>query len=183
MDGFVEKFTQRFTTAQDMITANGEAEATQVEQLQTEVRTLLDTLDTKMGELSAASEQTLDTGKLETHIHKENVRVYRNVQAPVTDELSKQTESLKEELGSQTESLKEEFNSQTELLSAMMETLNEQQKSQGEAISTMAVRMNEMEASVKRTVKRKAVLPLQIIILILLLGDLAINVLLTLGLL
>lgn len=170
MDGFAEKFTQRFTSAQDIINANGQAEATQVENLQAEVRTLLDTLEEKMGELGNITPQAPDTGKLENHIHKENVRVYRNVQASVTDELAKQTESLKEE-----------FENQTELFSAMMETLNEQQKSQGEAIASMAVRMNEMETSVKRTVRRKAVLPLQIIILIVVLGELALNILLTLG--
>ncbi len=36
--------------------------------------------------------------QLEDFVHKENVRVYRNVQAVVTDETSKQTESLQESI-------------------------------------------------------------------------------------
>lgn len=183
MDGFVEKFSQRFSSAQEQINANGEAEATQVEKLQSEVRNLLDTLDEKMGEMGNAGEQSLDTGKLESHIHKENVRVYRNVQAAVTDELEKRTGELKDELETRSSELKDEFEKQTELISAMLETLNEQQKSQGEALSNMAMKVNDMENSVKKAGKGKAVLPLQIIIMILLLGDIAFNVLMMLGIL
>jgi len=157
MDGFAEKFKQKIATAQEIITANGQAEATETQKLQEEVRALIDTFDEKMGDLKVASDST-DTEKLENHIHKENVRVYRNVQASVNDELAKQTESIEADL-----------NTQTETIMARIEELSS--------------RIDNMETSVKNGIKKKAVLPLQIIILILVLGDLAFNVLVTFGIL
>lgn len=205
MDGFTDRLSQHFASPQDMINANGQAEATESARLQAEVRGLLNTLEVKLGELKASEAPAADlegysaqiTGvgdKLESHIHKENVRVYRNVQASVADELSKQTEQLKSEFAEITDKLGEDFSSkndiiiqelseQTDLLTAMMETLNEQQKGQGEAISGMAVKMNNMEKEVKSAVKNRALLAVQIIMFILVLGDLAINILLTLGIL
>lgn len=203
MDGFTDRLSQHFSTPQDVINANGQAEATESARLQAEVRGLIDTLEVKLGELKASDESAAEReeysaqisgveDKLENHIHKENVRVYRNVQAAVTDELAKQTEQLKSEFSEITDRMEENFASkndiiigelsqQTELLSAMMETLNEQQKGQGEAISGMAVKMNHMESEVKSAVKNRALLAIQIIMLILVLGDLAMNVLITLG--
>ena len=67
------------------------------------------------------------------------------------------------------------------MLSAMLETLNEQQKSQGQAVSGMAAQLNAMEESVNKKIRNRALLPIQLIMLILILGELAINVLLTLG--
>ena len=203
MDGFTDRLSQHFATPQDVINANGQAEATESARLQAEVRGLINTLEVKLGELKASEAPAADMeeyaaqlsgvgDKLESHIHKENVRVYRNVQASVNDELAKQTEELKREFAEITEKLGSDLTSksdiiigelseQTELLAAMMETLNEQQKSQGEAISGMAVKMNHMETEVKNAVKSRALLAIQIIMLILVLGDLAINILLTLG--
>jgi len=195
MDGFTDRLSQHFSSPQEMIAANGQAEATQVEQLQAEVKALIVTLNDKISQLSTAeapsaaatedyAAQITGVGdKLESHIHKENVKVYRNVQASVTDELGKQTEALSDEMTRQNQAVLEKLTNQTEMLAAMMETLNEQQKSQGESLSNMAGAVVEMQNTVKKKIRSKAVLPLQIIMLLLVLADLAINVLLTLGLL
>ena len=143
--------------------------------------------------------------KLESHIHKENVRVYRNVQASLTDEVGRINEGIDIKLGGQIGLINEkidlqseimdqsiaennrilldELNARTEMLTAMMNALNEQQKAQGQAISDMATKLNETKESVERAVKSRALLAIQVVMLILVIGDLAINVLLTLGLL
>lgn len=169
MDGFSDKLSQHFSSPQEIITANGQAEATQVEQLQNEVRSLMSTLDAKIGELQAVELQNNDqnkaaedyaaqissvSSKLESHIHKENVRVYRNVQASVAEELEKQTECFK----------------------GMIERLDNQQHDIREAISNMATVIEDMNDTSIKAAKGKAVLPIQIIILIIALGDLAFNV-------
>ena len=162
MDGFKDNLSQHFTSPQEIITANGQAEATQAEALQAEVRNLISTLDTKLNELKDISAQSAnqataneeysaqlnDVGdKLESHIHKENVRVYRNVQASMTDELTKQTETLKEEFANQIKGINDKIDAMS--------------KKQG----------------------GKAILPLQIIALLVVIGDLAINILRMLGML
>ena len=75
----------------------------------------------------------------------------------------------------------DELKNKTDMLSAMLETLNEQQKSQGQAVSGMAAQLNSMEEAVNKKIRNRALLPIQLIMLIILLGELAINVLLTLG--
>lgn len=49
-----------------------------------------------MREIVSATQKSVDDGqrRLEDHVHKENVRVYRNVQAAVSDEISQQTREL-----------------------------------------------------------------------------------------
>ncbi len=70
---------------------------------------MLDTMKTRLDEAHEAKQEEADctdlAGTLETvkeqladHVHKENVKVYRNVQAVVVEECAKQTESYKEEL-------------------------------------------------------------------------------------
>ncbi len=194
MDGFSDRLSQHFASSHDMINANAQAEATEVEKLQNEVRSLvaaLGEMQEKLGEvgtgtaevdISGISEQLSGMSeKLETHVHKENVRVYRNVQAALSDELGKQAEQVNEQLSSNNQLIFEELKNKTDMLSAMLETLNEQQKSQGQAVSGMAAQLNEMEESVKKSIRNRALLPIQIIMLVILLGELAINVMLTLG--
>ena len=197
MDGFSDKLSQHFASSQDMINANTQAEMAQTEKLQNEVKSLIGTisgLEEKINniniqpgtaaevDLGGVTEQlTGATDKLETHIHKENVRVYRNVQASLVDELNKQTEHVDETLTGNNQKILDELKNNTDILGAMLGVLNDQQKSQGQAISGMAAQMNAMEDSVKKSVRNRALLPLQIIMLIIVLGELAINVLLTLG--
>lgn len=195
MDGFSDRLSQHFTSSHDMINANSQAEATEVEKLQNEVRRLVSVLgdmQDKLGEVGTGATAEVDISgiseqlngvseKLESHIHKENVRVYRNVQAALTDELGKQAEQVNEQLSSNNQLIFEELKNKTDMLSAMLETLNEQQKSQGQAVSGMAAQLNEMEESVKKSIRNRALLPIQIIMLVILLGELAINVMLTLG--
>lgn len=79
-------------------------------------------------------------GRSEDFFHKESVKVYRNVQASMTEELGKQTEAL---------------GKQTEALAMQMEALSALQKESGK--------------------KQKAVLPLTVFMLLLLLADIAIH--------
>ena len=195
MDGFKDSLSQRFASPQDMINANSQAEATEADKLQSEVRLLVSSIDEmskkldNVGEISAAnvdiSGVTDQLGsvsdKLENHIHKENVRVYRNVQAALNESLTKQSETIGEQLGENNQLIFEELKAKTEMLSAMLETLNEQQKSQGQAVSGMASQLNAMEEAVNKKIRNRALLPIQLIMLVILLGELAINVLLTLG--
>lgn len=195
MDGFSDKLSQHFASSHDMINANSQAEATEIEKLQNDVRRLvvsLEDMKDKFGEVGAAAPAEVDisgltdqlggiSDKLETHIHKENVRVYRNVQAALTDELGKQAEQVNEQISTNNQLIFEELKNKTDMLSAMLETLNEQQKSQGQAVSGMAAQLNEMEESVKKSIRNRALLPIQIVMLVVLLGELAINVMLTLG--
>ena len=195
MDGFKDRLSQRFASPQEMITANSQAEATEAEKFQSEVRALIASIDEMSRKLDKVSEGgggpvdisgvTEQLGnvsdKLETHIHKENVRVYRNVQAALTDSLGKQSEAIDEKITTNNQQIFDELKNKTDMLSAMLETLNEQQKSQGQAVSGMAAQLNAMEESVNKKIRNRALLPIQLIMLIILLGELAINVLLTLG--
>ena len=194
MDGFKDRLSQRFASPQEMITANSQAEATEAEKFQSEVRALIASIDDMSRKLDKVSEGggpvdisgvTEQLGsvseKLETHIHKENVRVYRNVQAALTDSLGKQSEAIDEKITTNNQQIFNELKNKTDMLSAMLETLNEQQKSQGQAVSGMAAQLNAMEESVNKKIRNRALLPIQLIMLIILLGELAINVLLTLG--
>lgn len=217
MDGFKDRFTQHIATPEEIINANSQAEATQAEELKEQVEGLMDSLNTKLETMqtpevdSTATLEAIDEKlkeieeKLESHIHKENVRVYRNVQASLADEIGRINETIDMTLGGQVNSIGErldmqvdqvdqivndnnrmlldEMSSRMEMLSAMMNALNEQQKGQGQAISDMATRLNETKEGVEKAVKSRALLAIQIVMLILVIGDLAINVLLTLGLL
>ncbi|MCR5595341.1 MAG: hypothetical protein K6G12_05810 [Lachnospiraceae bacterium] len=199
MDGFSDRLSQHFSSSQEMINANSQAEATEAEKLKSEVNRLMTTLqelETKMSSMGQGGAAEVDISgisdqlgglseKLENHIHKENVRVYRNVQASLVDELGKQSEQVNEKLGEQLSSnnkqILDELTEKTDMLSAMLETLNEQQKSQGQAVSGMASQLNNMEESVKKSIRNRALLPLQIIMFVIVLGELVINIMLTLG--
>jgi len=199
MDGFSDRLSQHFSSSQEMINANSQAEATEAEKLKSEVNRLMTTLqelETKMSSMGQGGAAEVDISgisdqlgglseKLESHIHKENVRVYRNVQASLVDELGKQSEQVNEKLGEQLSSnnkqILDELTEKTDMLSAMLETLNEQQKSQGQAVSGMASQLNNMEESVKKSIRNRALLPLQIIMFVIVLGELVINIMLTLG--
>lgn len=79
-------------------------------------------------------------GRSEDFFHKESVKVYRNVQASMSEEFGKQTEAL---------------GKQTEALTMQMEALSAAQKESGK--------------------KQKAILPLTVFMLLLLLADIAIH--------
>ncbi len=211
MDGFKDRFAQHLATPEEIITANQQAEVTQVEQFQEEVRGLITSLDEKIEAMKqAASTPEAETASaaataeavqekiaeikddLENHIHKENVRVYRNVQAALGEELTKHSDRIHGELEAQSMRLDEglaginqnllgELSQRMDMLSAMMETLNEQQKGQGMTLTEMAVQLNDTQKGLTKTIKSRSLLAIQIVMLILVLGDLAINVLLTLG--
>lgn len=119
---------------------------TQRETLIGEIRTQQETfageiknqLEAFLPELKKQVEEA--SGQTEDFFHKESVKVYRNVQAAMVEELGKQTEGL---------------NKQTEELGGQMESLTALQKESGKG--------------------QKAVLPLTIVILLLLLADIAIH--------
>lgn len=184
MDGFTDSLSQRFKTPQDMINANSQADAEEMKNLQEQVEKYegvldkinetVDTLDKKIDEIKPAEAPVIDTeeyttklsgveGKLQEHIHKENVRVYRNVQASVVDELSKQTEELSEKIN--------KLDVKLDKIEETLNSLAQGQTSNKEFLTDEAAKAG----------KGKAVLPLQIIAFIVLLADVAFNVLRYLG--
>ena len=192
MDGFTDTLSQRFASSQEMINANAQAEAEEMQNLQQQVsryegvleriNETVDTLEKKIGEIQAAdtTEQkdaaeeytaklTGVEGKLQEHIHKENVRVYRNVQASVADELSKQTKALVQNI----ERLEERLTGIETGLAGLEARIEEQNKSNTSVLETME----------KHIVKGKARLSLQIIIMLLVCADIAFAVLRFLGIL
>lgn len=116
MDTFIDKLAQKFT-AQEIIKANAAAEAAElqrtretakhcesyikenklaVEDAKEAVAMLEQTVNTGMERLSVDNVQLENT--ITDFVHKENVKVYRNVQAAMVDELAKQTEELSSKL-------------------------------------------------------------------------------------
>lgn len=135
MDTFIDKIAQRIT-AQEMIRANAEADAAQLQkarsqvaqyeqlllelkaagrinaesarQIQTALAETIAKLDTtermdaltqacmdKIGEIQSQQQDPAPLfEELTEHVHKENVKVYRNVQAVVVDETAKLGEQL-----------------------------------------------------------------------------------------
>ena len=127
MDSFMDKIAQKFSS-QDVIRANSEAEAKELEaakekiaeyeNILSEIRRLnLKSVETNeiTNQLVQSSVEKLEEYRIqgvgkdytediesikssikdqEDYIHKENVRVYRNVQASIVDELKLQTEAL-----------------------------------------------------------------------------------------
>lgn len=119
MDTFMDKLAQKFT-AQEMIKANSAAEAAELQRTREQVKKYNDCLqemkqvndDTKVALVQI--QETLEAGmdqfknaeiplesisnEIMDFVHKENVKVYRNVQAVVVDELKKQNEELSTKL-------------------------------------------------------------------------------------
>ena len=119
MDTFMDKLAQKFT-AQEMIKANSAAEAAELQRTREQVKKYNDCLqemkqvndDTKAALVQI--QETLEAGmdqfknaeipleglsnEIMDFVHKENVKVYRNVQAVVVDELNKQNEVLSTKL-------------------------------------------------------------------------------------
>lgn len=119
MDTFMDKLAQKFT-AQEMIKANSAAEAAELQRTREQVKKYNDCLqemkqvndDTKAAlvqiqeTLAAGMDQFKNaeiplegiSNEIMDFVHKENVKVYRNVQAVVVDELNKQNEMLSTKL-------------------------------------------------------------------------------------
>ena len=119
MDTFMDKLAQKFT-AQEMIKANSAAEAAELQRIRDQVKKYNDCLqemkqvndDTKAAlvqiqeTLAAGMDQFKNaeipleglSNEIMDFVHKENVKVYRNVQAVVVDELNKQNEVLSTKL-------------------------------------------------------------------------------------
>ena len=119
MDTFMDKLAQKFT-AQEMIKANSAAEAAELQRTREQVKKYNDCMqemkqvndDTKAAlvqiqeTLAAGMDQFKNaeiplegiSNEIMDFVHKENVKVYRNVQAVVVDELNKQNEMLSTKL-------------------------------------------------------------------------------------
>lgn len=143
MDTFMDKFAHKMT-AQEIIRANSEADAEELNRLQKQVEEYDRCLEQqkrmneelqgliqglrqelqKMDEKSAENLQGRDEAivnleetlnglfrQSDEHVHKENVKVYRNVQAVVVDETARQTEKLNAGIGEAVEAaMKESVN-------------------------------------------------------------------------
>ena len=124
MDNFIDMLTQRFNS-KEAIRANAEADAKQLQQAKEQIAGYEEAvaemrkLVFKCAEANEATLQAVQAGiekiesysapeqpstsiadslkEQEEYIHKENLRVYRNVQAAVVDELKLQTETLTEQ--------------------------------------------------------------------------------------
>lgn len=186
MDGFNDSLSQRFATPQDMIAANSQADAEEMQNLKDQVdkyegvldrfNETVESLDKKISEIKPESGNSDDaeeysariegvSTKLQEHIHKENVRVYRNVQAAFADEIGKQTKIMNEGFST--------INSKVSSQNAIVIKLEEE-------VAALHAKIDAAEAA-KYTGKGKAVLSLQILIFIIALSDLAFNVLKFLG--
>ena len=119
MDTFMDKLAQKFT-AQEMIKANSAAEAAELQRVREQVKKYNDCLqemkqvndDTQatlvqIKETLAAGVEQFKNAEIPLEgmsndimdfVHKENVKVYRNVQAVVVEELKKQNEELSAKL-------------------------------------------------------------------------------------
>lgn len=143
MDGFMDKLAQKFY-AQEMIKANSAADAAELERLRNQVKEYDECLTQmrqlnqrgekntdKMEELlnqlkdlqnhpgaEAKKEPGIDVNALRDYIHKEDVKVYRNVQAALQEELEKQTSKLQEGTNAATAEEKKQL---TDLLLAQAE--------------------------------------------------------------
>lgn len=116
MDTFIDKLAQKFT-AQEIIKANTAAEAAELQHTREQVkkyeaamqenkqatettreaiRQLEQTINTSVDHFTAGN--ALLEEQITDFVHKENVKVYRNVQASMVDELAKQTEELSSKL-------------------------------------------------------------------------------------
>ena len=126
MDTFMDKLAQKLT-AQEMIRANSAAEAEELRKAQSKVQEYENCLNS-MVQMTAANAEALDklekvlslgmdkfqqvelnndevkqalkeqNEQYTDFVHKENVKVYRNVQAALTEELEKQNAVLIEEM-------------------------------------------------------------------------------------
>ena len=193
MDGFTDSLSQHFATPQDMITANAQAEAEEMESLHRQVdkyegvldriSEAADSLDKKISEIQPAEGAQKEPhdcaaklsgieGKLQEHIHKENVRVYRNVQASFVDELSKQTQGLTE-LIERIEVKDAQIEERCSKIENKIGALEEKAASNAE----------ELKKAAREAGKGKAVLSMQIVGLVLIVADLAINILKIVGIL
>ncbi|MBQ7557564.1 MAG: hypothetical protein IJT00_05820 [Lachnospiraceae bacterium] len=91
--------------ADRMIRANGEAEAVRLRQMEGEVADYRDSID--------SLKKTVESlGDVKEFSHKENVRVYRNVQASLREELDKHSAQISEEMSLQNEALTRLVNAQ-----------------------------------------------------------------------
>jgi len=119
----MDKLAQKFT-AQEMIKANAAAEAAELQRTRDQVKQydsclqdmkkagdgLNELIESGLGRIRDLQQSTEDiqadvkkyidekNTELTDFVHKENVKVYRNVQAVVVDELKNQSESLEEQL-------------------------------------------------------------------------------------
>ena len=133
MDTFMDKLAQKLT-AQEMIRANSAAEAEELRKAQSKVQEYENCLNS-MVQMTAANAEALDklekvlslgmdkfqqvelnndevkqalkdqNEQYTDFVHKENVKVYRNVQAALTEELEKQNAVLIEEMKRKTKRL------------------------------------------------------------------------------
>lgn len=97
MDTFIDKLAQKFT-AQEMIKANMAAEAKENRKLREQIENYESMLK-EFKDSSIGNKEYLEElfTKADDSLHKENVKVYRNVQAAINDGLKEQTETLLEE--------------------------------------------------------------------------------------
>lgn len=104
MDAFMDKLAEKLN-AEEIIQANRSADIDQkIQKKQQEELAVLQLEFDKLQKEFAAMQENI--GKLQKiveaqhagtndHVHKENVKVYRNVQAVVVDEAAKQAESIR----------------------------------------------------------------------------------------
>ena len=104
MDAFMDKLAEKLN-AEEIIQANRSADIDQkIQKKQQEELAVLQMEFDKLQKEFAAMQENI--GKLQKiveaqhagtneHVHKENVKVYRNVQAVVVDEAAKQAESIR----------------------------------------------------------------------------------------
>lgn len=103
MDMFIDKLAQKFTP-QEMIKANTAADAEELKKMRNRVaeyNECLDRLQTLLEENGATKDSGDLMAKVDASLHKECVKVYRNMQAVVVEESGK-IQQLEEEVSQNT---------------------------------------------------------------------------------
>lgn len=167
LEGYGDKLTQyesKLHEYQEVVAHGAEASGATKEELEESLATL-------RSELSEMQEH------IEEFSHKENVKVYRNVQAAVGEELNKKVEEITALLDAQSETTSTQLREQSEATSTqLMEQSQGLQRRQDELSRQLAGIQELMNQVLDSTANKggRAVLVLQIISLITLLANLVV---------
>lgn len=167
LEGYGDKLTQyesKLHEYQEVVAHGAEASGATKEELEESLATL-------RSELSEMQEH------IEEFSHKENVKVYRNVQAAVGEELNKKVEEITALLDAQSETTSTQLREQSEAISTqLMEQSQGLQRRQDELSRQLAGIQELMNQVLDSTANKggRAVLVLQIISLITLLANLVV---------
>ena len=133
--------------ADRMIRANGEAEAARLREMEGEIADYRQSLD-------GIKKSVESLGDVKEFAHKEHVRVYRNVQASLQEELEKRNSELTSEMSLQNEAITKLVSDQRDEMTSTMSRLVAGQKEDIEVAMTQLVesQKEDLEQTMTRLV-------------------------------